>query len=242
MRAWRVWRAWWTSVAAASLLAASAPGCGFTSSCAGACSDGGGGGADSSASGAPDGAAGDLAIGPPSNDGGSVAGDMAGCANACDPVRQMCMVGSCVGRAVWGTLMISYDGAHQVDYRDQYYGDATYYPAYKTALIRVQTNGGYTVWSIYVGNAAHTGSQPLETSSATPGGGLFVYVSEAGMSLPAMFRGGWDTVSGMSSLTTVDMRAGGRIAGSLSGMLKGGNGAMPLTVPFSADFDATFPP
>src|SRR5438067_387163 len=51
-----------------------------------------------------------------------------------------------------------------------------------------------------------------------------------------------NALTGPSTLSAADLRAGGRVAGSFTGTIKGGNAASPLTVPFNGDFDATFPP
>ena len=135
-------------------------------------------------------------------------------------------------RPVSGTLEIDFGSGIHASYTDFYYADAYYYPPPSTSLIRIQQNAGHSVWAVYVGDGIAPGSVVVDANFSSDK--LTITLAESSPSLPGALLGSWQYSTGSGTLTTVDLRNGGRIVGSASGSLT------HITTGAVATFRATF--
>ncbi len=135
-------------------------------------------------------------------------------------------------------LTVTYDGTTTRSLSHCYYCDATYVAANGSGLLRYQVEDGYTI-----------GSLDLRPSS---GGGYEVdlYLSESNRQLPARLQGSYRedpnrtyVPLGQScvSFTTLEMRLGGVVDGSMNCVLLGGNDTTPIRAAVTGSFYAVFP-
>lgn len=160
-----------------------------------------------------------------------------------DPIRERCdtTTRSCEGRVQWSITSLSYSdgaGTEQRDYSNCYFCDGFYQPTSNHSLLRYQQGGGYTIWALYVHNAATTGSETLQPGYPTSGS--YFTLSESDSSLPARFQGSYRQVSGTLAFTQANIADGGAVAATATVVLEN------LTRPESratltVDFYARFP-
>lgn len=143
-------------------------------------------------------------------------------------------------RPVSGTFEIDYGAGLRFTYTDHYYADATYFTPPQPTMVRLQQNGGHSVWVVYVGVNARTGAVAIDPNlSGGTNDKLGITLAESGGTLPAALRGGWQARSGSGTLTTVDLRSGGQVEGSASGTLT--HISTGATATFQATFKAKLP-
>lgn len=134
-----------------------------------------------------------------------------------DPAKLECVDGKCVERAIWGELEVVWgDKSQDVYDKNSEFVDAFYYggdsggPRY--CLLRLGDD--VRLWQVYVGQDATLGAQVKGTFPFREDG-----KSRFGVTLSA--KGGtWEIATGTANLSTLQLKSGGRVEGTMEGTLR----------------------
>lgn len=167
----------------------------------------------------------------------------AGCTTsvAC-PLRERCNFQThvCEPAPLWSDTRIRYADQPEIRLTDAMFCDATLTTGRPSSLLlRYQQGGGYTVWSLTLPGDITVGEHALLRRA--PPHGPALYVAESNQEQSARLRGGWQQTGGTLTITSVDMRYGGHVSGSIRADLAVPRSDPPLVGSFTATFHADLP-